>query len=57
MNRVRFTVSSDVNPSDGIGVELFADDEIQLEGFRDDFTRRQYIKLIVDGVDHTQTPS
>ncbi|MBX2838150.1 MAG: hypothetical protein KTR35_14930 [Gammaproteobacteria bacterium] len=51
MSKISFTISSDVSTRDGIGVELYLHDKIQLEVFRDDSTRRRYIKLFSDDVD------
>lgn len=51
MSRVSFLVASDVSQRDGIGVELYVDDVLQLEVFRDDSTRRRYITHFTDTVD------
>lgn len=51
MKKVSFIVASDVNPRDGIGAELYVDDRIQMEVFRDDSTRRRYIRLFEEDVD------
>ena len=51
MSKISFAVASDVSTRDGIGVELYLDDKIQLEVFRDDSTRRRYISLFSDDID------
>ena len=51
MKKVTFTVASDVNLRDGIGVELYLDSELQVEVFRDDAQRTRYVTLFKDNVD------
>lgn len=51
MKKVSFLVASDVNPRDGIGAELYVDDRIQIEVFRDDSARRRYVTLFEENVD------
>ncbi|MEH6491699.1 hypothetical protein [Halopseudomonas sp.] len=46
----RIIIASDVNPRDGIGVELYRDDEIQVEVFRDDTERTRKVTLFKDSV-------
>ena len=51
MNKVSTVVASDVNSRDGIGIELYVDDKIQLEIFRDDSPRRRYVRVFRDDID------
>ena len=43
----RFVVASDVNPRDGIGVELYVDEVLAVEVFRDDTLRARTVTLHV----------
>lgn len=46
----RIIIASDVNPRDGIGVELYRNDEILVEVFRDDTKRTRTVTLFKDSV-------
>lgn len=46
----RIIIASDVNPRDGIGVELYRNDEILVEVFRDDTKRNRTVSLFKDSV-------
>lgn len=46
----RIIIASDVNPRDGIGVELYRNDEILVEVFRDDTKRTRTVSLFKDSV-------
>ncbi|MBD1560039.1 hypothetical protein HC752_24305 [Vibrio sp. S9_S30] len=46
----RIVVASDVNPRDGIGVELYRNDELLVEVFRDDTERTRTVSLFKDSV-------
>ncbi len=48
--KVRFVVASDVNPRDGIGVEIYRDDELTVEIFRDDTDRTRQITVFKESV-------
>jgi hypothetical protein len=41
----RVVIASDVNPRDGIGVEIYRDDELVVEIFRDDAQRTREITV------------
>jgi hypothetical protein len=42
-NKYQVIVASDVNPRDGIGVEIYEGDELLIEIFRDDTERTRVI--------------
>ena len=46
----RVVVASDVNPRDGIGVEIHQDDELVIEIFRDDTERTRTVTVFRDSV-------
>ncbi|WP_041654591.1 hypothetical protein [Marinobacter nauticus] len=46
----RVVVDSDVNPRDGIGVEIYQDDELVIEIFRDDTERTRTVTVFRDSV-------
>ena len=46
----RTVVASDVNPRDGIGVEIYRDDELVVEIFRDDSERTRTVTVFKDSV-------
>ncbi len=46
----RVVVASDVNPRDGIGVEIYQDDELVIEIFRDDTERTRTVTVFRDSV-------
>ena len=56
MGKVKFVIASDINPRDGIGVELYLDSELQVEVFRDDTLKTRYVTLFKDNVelDHVE---
>lgn len=41
----RVVVASDINPRDGIGVEIYRDDELVVEIFRDDTDRTRTVTV------------
>ena len=43
-------VASDVNPRDGIGVEMYRDEELTIEIFRDDTERTRTVTVFKDNV-------
>ena len=47
-NKYQVIVASDVNPRDGIGVEIYVDDELLIEIFRDDTERTRVITTYRD---------
>jgi hypothetical protein len=47
-NKYRVVVASDVNPRDGIGVEIYQGDELLIEIFRDDTERTREITMYRD---------
>ena len=47
-NKYRAVVASDVNPRDGIGVEIYQGDELLIEIFRDDTERTREITMYRD---------
>ena len=46
----RVVVASDINPRDGIGVEIYRDDELVVEIFRDDTKRTREITIFKENV-------
>ena len=46
----RVVIASDVNPRDGIGVEIYRDDELVVEIFRDDRERTRTVTVFKDSV-------
>lgn len=46
----RVVVASDVNPRDGIGVEIYRNDELVVEIFRDDTKRTREITIFKESV-------
>ena len=47
-NKYRVVVASDVNPRDGIDVEIYQGDELLIEIFRDDTERTREITMYRD---------
>jgi len=46
----RVVVASDVNPRDGIGVEIYCDGELVVEIFRDDTERTRTITVFRESI-------
>lgn len=46
----RVVVASDVNPRDGIGVEIYRKDELVIEIFRDDTERTRTVTVFRESV-------
>ncbi len=46
----RVVVASDVNPRDGIGVEIYRDDELVVEIFRDDTNRTRTVTVFKESI-------
>ena len=46
----RVVVASDVNPRDGIGVEIYRDDELVVEIFRDDRDRTRTVSVFKESI-------
>lgn len=46
----RVVVASDVNPRDGIGVEIYRNDELLIEIFRDDTQRTRTVTVFGESV-------
>lgn len=46
----RVVVASDVNPRDGIGVEIYRNDELLIEIFRDDTQRTRTVTVFRESV-------
>tara|TARA_Y100001973_G_C5195314_1_gene333841 strand:+ start:414 stop:647 length:234 start_codon:yes stop_codon:yes gene_type:complete len=46
----RVVVASDVNPRDGIGVEIYRDDELVVEIFRDDRDKIRTVTVFKESV-------
>lgn len=46
----RVVVASDVNPRDGIGVEIYRDDELVVEIFRDDTDRTRTVTVFKESI-------
>ncbi|WP_081993434.1 hypothetical protein [Pseudomonas flexibilis] len=46
----RVVVASDVNPRDGIGIEIYRDDELVVEIFRDDRDRTRTVTVFKDSI-------
>tara|TARA_B110000211_G_scaffold213443_1_gene253958 strand:+ start:112 stop:345 length:234 start_codon:yes stop_codon:yes gene_type:complete len=46
----RFVVASDVNPRDGIGVEIYRNDELMVEIFRDDTDRTRTVTVFKENI-------
>ncbi|GAA5445193.1 hypothetical protein Misp06_03390 [Microbulbifer sp. NBRC 101763] len=46
----RIVVASDVNPRDGIGVEIYRDDELVIEIFRDDTEKTRTVTVFKESV-------
>ena len=45
LNKDRFEIASDVNSRDGIGVEIYKDNKLKVEIFRDDTKRNRIISI------------
>jgi hypothetical protein len=48
---ITYSVASDVNPRDGIGLETYVDGNLAMEIFRDDSERRTYVTLFTNAID------
>jgi hypothetical protein len=48
---ISYTVASDVNPRDGIGLETYINGDLVMEIFRDDSEKRTYMTLFSRQVD------
>jgi hypothetical protein len=46
----RMVVASDVDPRDGIGIEIYRDDELIVEIFRDDTKRTREITVFKESI-------
>ncbi len=46
----KVVVASDVNPRDGIGVEIYRNDELVIEIFRDDTEKTRTVTIFKDSV-------
>ncbi|MES2355947.1 MAG: hypothetical protein V4568_16410 [Pseudomonadota bacterium] len=46
----RVVVASDVNPGDGIGVEIYRNDELVIEIFRDDIEKTRAVTLFKESI-------
>lgn len=46
----RVVVASDVNPRDGIGVEIYRDEELIVEIFRDDTDRTRTVTVFKESI-------
>ncbi|MDH5178062.1 MAG: hypothetical protein OEZ39_16280 [Gammaproteobacteria bacterium] len=46
----KVVIASDVNPRDGIGVEIYRNDELVIEIFRDDTERTRTVTIFKDNV-------
>ena len=46
----RVVIASDVNPRDGIGVEIYRDDELVVEIFRDDRERTRTVTVLKESI-------
>jgi hypothetical protein len=46
----RVVVASDVNPRDGIGVEIYRDDKLVVEIFRDDSERTRTVTVFKESI-------
>ncbi|MGY3854906.1 hypothetical protein CK486_04510 [Pseudomonas sp. HAR-UPW-AIA-41] len=46
----RVVVASDVNPRDGIGVEIYRNDELVVEIFRDDTDRTRTVTVFKESI-------
>jgi len=46
----RFVIASDVNPRDGIGIEIYEGDELILEIFRDDSEKTRTITIFKENI-------
>ena len=46
----KVVVASDVNPRDGIGVEIYRNDELVIEIFRDDTEKARTVTIFKDSV-------
>lgn len=49
-SNLRVVVASDVNPRDGIGVEIYIDEDLVLEIFRDDTERTRTVTVFKEAV-------
>ncbi|MFL1453378.1 hypothetical protein ACJO5Y_02930 [Marinobacter sp. GN3S48] len=49
-NNLRVVVASDINPRDGIGVEIYIDEDLILEIFRDDTDRTRTVTVFKEPV-------
>jgi hypothetical protein len=49
-NKDRVVIASDVNPRDGIGVEIYREDELVIEVFRDDTEQTRTITIFKENV-------
>jgi hypothetical protein len=50
LSKVRTIIASDVNDRDGIGIEVYKNDELILEIFRDDTLKIRTIKVFTTDV-------
>lgn len=48
--KIRVVIASDVNPRDGIGVEIYRDDELVVEIFRDDRDRTRTVTVSKESI-------
>ncbi len=49
-NKDKIVVASDVNPRDGVGVEIYRNDELVIEIFRDDTEQTRTITVFKENV-------
>lgn len=49
-NNLRVVVASDINPREGIGVEIYIDEDLVLEIFRDDTDRTRTVTVFKEPV-------
>lgn len=49
-NKDKVIIASDVNPRDGIGVEIYRNDELVIEIFRDDTERTRTITIFKENI-------
>ena len=48
MSNISFVVASDINPRDGIGIEMYFDEKLVMEVFRDDTARTRQVRLFAE---------
>ena len=46
----KVVIASDINPRDGIGVEIYRNNELVIEIFRDDTERTRTVTIFKEGV-------